>query len=247
MDLTLGAVLRRGLLAGLAAGVAAALVALFVVEPVIRDALVVEEARAAAEPAGAHEEELVTRTTQVIGGMLAAVVVALCLAVVLAVVFAAVRHRLPGGTDFGRLGALAAYGFVTVALLPGVKYPANPPAVGDPDTVTTRTLQYFSLIAAAIAVTWLAFAVRNALRRRDWPAPRAVVVSTIAAVTGYVLLLVLWPANPDPIPADIASLLWRFRLASLAELAALWGTLGLTMGLLLTTRRTPATPATAAT
>lgn len=243
MELTLGTVLRRGLIAGLVAGVAAALVALFVVEPMIRDALAVEAARPV-DPAIGHEEELVGRTMQVIGGMVAAVMVALCLAAVLAVVFATVRHRLPGSTDFGRVGTLAACGFVAVALLPGVKYPANPPAVGDPDTVTTRTVQYFSLIAAAIAVTWLAFVVRDVLRRRNWPAPHAATTAAAVAAAGYVVLLVIWPANPDAIPGDItASLLWRFRLASLAELAALWGTLGLTMGLLLTPRRQVATTA----
>lgn len=194
-----------------------------------------------------HPAELVGRTLQVIGGMLAAVVVAIFLAVVLAAVFAAVRHRLPGATDFGRVGTLAACGFVAISLLPALKYPANPPAVGDPDTVATRTIQYFSLIAAAIAVTWLAFLVRDRLRRRQWPGPYGAAAATAVALAGYVLLVVIWPATPDSIPGDVtASLLWRFRVASLAELAALWGTLGLALGLLLTPRRRVAVPAGAA-
>jgi predicted cobalt transporter CbtA len=231
-DLTLGAIVRRGLLAGVAAGVVASLVALFVVEPAIRDALAIEEARGAT---GGHEEELVGRTTQVVGGMVAAVAVAVCVGLVLAVVFAALRHRLPGATDFGRAALLAGCGFVAVALVPALKYPANPPGVGNPDTINTRTLQYVTLIAAAIAVTWLGFVVRAALARSGWQAPRAAAVTAVVVTVGYALLLIAFPATPDSVPADIpAGLLWRFRLGSLAELAAMWAALGITLGLLLT-------------
>jgi hypothetical protein len=239
-ELTFGAVLRRGLLAGVAAGVAAALVSLLVVEGPIRDALAVEEARSAA--AGDHgHDELFTRPTQVLGGMVAAIAVALCLALIFAVVFAQLRHRLPGAGDFGRSVWLAAAGFGTVALLPWLKYPANPPGVGDPQTVSGRTVQYFSLIAAGIAVAVAALLAREWLARRGWPAAHRSAAVTGGVVAAAVLLLVLMPSSPDSVPADIgADLLWRFRLASLAELAALWTVLGLTFGVLLTPRRVPA-------
>ncbi|GAA4454218.1 CbtA family protein [Phytohabitans houttuyneae] len=241
-SLTLGAVLRRAALAGLFAGVAAALVALLVVEPQIDKALVIEETRSGA---GAHEEPVFGRATQVFGGMLAAVAVAVCLALVVGVVFARVRHRLPATTDFGRSALLALIGFTTVVLLPALKYPPNPPGVGDPDTVTERTVQYLTLIAAAVAVTWLAFLVHDRLAARPWPpAHRAALAVSVAAV-GYIALLMTWPASPDSVPSDIpAALLWDFRLASLGELATLWTVLGLGFGLLLTPR-TVAAPAPA--
>jgi predicted cobalt transporter CbtA len=247
---TLGAVLRRGLLAGLLAGAVAAVVALLVVEPTIRSAVAIEAARSAAEPADHTHGELVGRTTQVIGGLVAAIVVALCLALIFATLFARVRHRLPAATDLGRAALLAGSGFLAVALVPALKYPANPPGVGDPATVTTRTWQYVTLIAASIAVTTLAYVARTGLLKRGWQATHAVVGSTVITVLAYVVLLVVWPANPDPIPADVpAGLLWDFRLASLAELAAMWATLGLAFGLLLTPWRAPAptTPDTAST
>lgn len=241
MELNLGAVVRRGLIAGAVAGVAASLVALLAVEPAIRKALEVEEARSAAESTTDHDHgELVGRTTQVFGGMVAAVLVALCVGLVLAVAFARLRHRLPGTTDFGRAGALAGCGFVAVALVPAVKYPANPPGVGDPETITTRTLQYVTLIVAAVAVLWLAFLVRSAVAKRGWQPPLAAVAAVVVAVVGLVLLVVAWPDSPDSVPGDIpAALLWEFRLASVGELAAMWATLGLVFGLLLTTERTP--------
>jgi predicted cobalt transporter CbtA len=245
--LTLGSVLRRGLLAGLIAGVVAALVALFVVEPAIELALLVEQARSAAEPAD-HDHELVGRTTQILGGLLAAVLVAVCLGLVFAVVFARARHRLPGRTDLGRAAVLAGCGFVAISLLPALKFPANPPGVGDPATVGTRTWQYFSLVVAAVGLTWLAFLVRDALAGRGWSDPYAAAGAVLAAIGCHLLLLLAWPATPVPVPADIpAELLWEFRVASLAELAALWTSLGLAFGLLLTPRRAVvAAPASAA-
>ena len=244
--LTFGAVLRSGLFAGLASGVAAALVAWLVVERPIRSALAIEEARSHAAEGGAHEhEELFSRPVQVIGGMLAAVVVAVSIAIIFAIVYAKVRHRLPAATDFGRAMLLAGVGFATISLLPGLKYPANPPGVGDPETVTSRTLYYVSFIGATMVVAYLAFVAREKLADRGWPIAyrsAAVAVGTIGAL---VLLALAWPANPDAIAADIpAALLWQFRLYSLIELATLWAVLGLAFGLLLTPRsaKTAAVP-----
>ncbi|GAB7052756.1 CbtA family protein [Catenuloplanes indicus JCM 9534] len=226
--------LRRGALAGVAAGVAASLVAFVVVEPVIERALAVEEARTAGEPA---EEALVGRATQIAGGMVAALAVAVCLALVLAVVFARVRHRLPGRTDFGRATLLAFLGFVSFALVPALKYPANPPAVGDPDTVGARTAQYLSLIAAAAAISWLAVLVRQVLVARGQSAPLAVTAGVLTGIAGYTVLMLIWPATGGELPADVPpQLIWDFRVASLAELAAMWATMGATLGLLLTPR-----------
>jgi predicted cobalt transporter CbtA len=79
-----------------------------------------------------------------------------------------------------------------------------------------------------------------ALRRRlpsHWLASWTTTVTTVLVITGYALLVGLWPAGPDGIPADVpAGLIWQFRLSSLAELAALWVTLGVVTGLLLERR-----------
>ncbi|WJK39104.1 CbtA family protein [Solwaraspora sp. WMMA2056] len=234
-----GTVLRRGLLAGLAAGVAGAAAALLIVEPRIESALVVEEGRAAPGGGGhGHEEELVSRGVQVLGGLVATVAVEVCLAVIVAVVFGATRHLLPGRDDFRRVGLLAGLGFVVVALLPAIRFPANPPGVGDPDTVNQRTGQYLSFIVAAAAVTWLALLVHRRLAAWSRPAPYRAVVATVVAVVGYTLLLTLWPATGVEVPGDIpAALLWEFRLASLAQLATMWTVLGVVFGLLLTPAR----------
>ena len=228
------AVLWRGLAAGAAGGLAAALVSLLVVERPLKAALAVEEKRAAA---GEVHEELFGRTTQIIGGMLAELAVGAVIGVVFAVVFARTRHKLPARTDFGRSLLLAATGFAAVALLPGLKYPANPPSVGDPATITRRTLLYFAFLGSMLVVAYFAVAAREWLTVRGWaPAHRD---TALAAGTVLVLvaLALAFPPSPDAIPADLpASVLWQFRLASLGLLAALWSVLGLVMGLLLTPR-----------
>ncbi|HEX8628194.1 MAG TPA: CbtA family protein [Catenuloplanes sp.] len=234
--LTFGAILGRGLIAGAAAGVTAATAGLLVVQPPLRAALAIEHSRTAGT--AAHHEDMFTRPVQMLGGAIAALAVGLALGAIFAVVFARWRHRLPADTDFGRVVLLATAGFGCLALLPALKYPANPPGVGDPDTVTTRTVAYLSLIAAALAVTCLAFLARQRLARRGVPAPQRGALVAVGLIIGYAALLAVLPRHADPVPADLpAELLWRFRLASLAELAVLWATLGLTMGLLVSPRR----------
>jgi predicted cobalt transporter CbtA len=234
-------VLRAALLGAAAAGLVGALVSWLLVEIPIRSALAIEAGRPE-QPGHGHEEELFSRGTQVIGGMLAAVLVALALGVVFAVVFARLRPRLPGRTDFGRAVALAVAGFVVISLLPGIKYPANPPAVGNPETVGTRTFYYLSFLVAAVLVTLAVLALRQRLPA-GWPASWSATMSALLVIIGYALLVGFWPATPDEIPADVpAALIWQFRLISLAELAALWGTLGLVTGLVLERRTQVSTP-----
>ncbi|CAN5798347.1 CbtA family protein [soil metagenome] len=224
--------LRDGVVAGAAAGLGAALVLWLLVEPVIRRALVIEEARGGADHA-AGEEPPVSRALQVIGGLATAAIVGVLVGVVFAVVFARTRHRLPGSTDLGRAAALALVGFTVVTLLPGLKLPANPPAVGDPATVTERTLLYLLTILVGLLVVGLVLAADAWLTHRGVAATSRTVAKTVLAVGGAVAVLALVPGSPDSVPKDVpATLLWDFRVASLAQLAAMWLVLGLVFGAL---------------
>ncbi|MFP5254009.1 MAG: CbtA family protein [Actinomycetes bacterium] len=223
------ALLRRGATAGAAAGVCAALVMWLVVEPVLRRALAVEAAR------GGHdhgEEPVVSRTVQVAGGLLTAVVVGVIVGVVFTVVFARLRPRLPAATDLGRSLVLAGTGFVVFALLPAIQLPANPPGVGDPATVGERTLIFALTVLLGLLGIGAVLAVDRALRSAV-TVPVRVGLDVLAGVVWLVALLVLVPDSPDRIPADVpADLLWDFRVASLAQLAAMWLALGVVFGVL---------------
>ena len=143
--------LRNGALAGATAGLLSAVVMWLHTEPVIRRALVIEEARRHLD-GGHHHDEIVSRTAQVVFGAGTAALAGVLFGLVFAVVFARTRHRLPGVTDHARALWLAAFGFGVFVLLPALAVPANPPAVGDPGTVTRRTLIYVLAILVGLLV-----------------------------------------------------------------------------------------------
>lgn len=250
--MTFSTLLRRGLAAGAAAGALSAVYLWLVVEPVIEKALVIEEARGGhSHAAGDHsheEAELVSRGAQVVGGMATAVVVAVLFGIVFAVVFAKVRHRLPAATDHGRSVVLAALGFAVLVVFPALKMPANPPAVGDPDSVDRRTLVYLLMILLGLAVVLGAFALDRALSARGMePALRSTLVVVAASLATAVVLLAV-PGSSDVVPDDVPpALLWEFRLVALGQLAVLWAALGLVFGLLVSRRTSAVRAADAAT
>lgn len=227
----------RGAIGGLVGGFLAALFQWGVTEKPIRAALAVEDALSTS-----HEAPMFERSTQVVGGMAAALIFGICLGVIFGVVLAQMWHRLPGNSDFGRAIRLSGAGFVALALVPALKYPANPPAVGDPGTIDDRTLAYLTLMAMSVTLVIVAWWVW----KRTWnltPATRFTVTVGAYAIALTIAYLV-WPATPDAIqrPAVVgghlaerivpASVFWRFRLDSLLGNLIIWTSMGTVFGLL---------------
>src|SRR6185503_8845277 len=117
----------------------------------------------AAAPPGEVHEEMFSRTTQVIGGSLGLALYGVLVGVVFGVCYAAFRHRLGAGAAWRRARRLAVVAFVAVDLVPFLRYPANPPAVGDPGTINQRTLAYASLLVLSVLAVVLAGAVHDRL------------------------------------------------------------------------------------
>lgn len=239
------ALLVRGMLAGLAAAALALVVAWLYGEPQVAHAIAFEEARAHAEHAG-HEPEVVGRTVQKTAGLITAMAVyGTALGGLFSIAFAFASGRL------GRLGArataalVALAGFVAIELVPFLKYPATPPAVGNPATIGGRTALYFCMMALGILATTAAVIVCRRLvpRLGAWNA------ITVTAVGYAVLLAVVYRLTPKPeaVPEHFpATVLWDFRLASLGVQLVLWSTIGLLFGYLTersVTRRRAAAPA----
>ena len=177
--MTARAFLVRGLLAGLIAGFAAFLVAFTVGEPYVQKAIDIEESSAAPAPHSSsssahvttaafvtHDDEghedgtVVSRGNQRTWGLLTGTLgIGTALGAIVALVAAGLVGRI-GRWSPGQSTAFAAIaGYVAVALVPFLKYPANPPAVGSGDTIGHRTALYFTFlvisIVAAIAATVL--------------------------------------------------------------------------------------------
>lgn len=226
------ALLVRGMLAGLAAGLLAFVFAYFVGEGPIDQAIAFEEANAAPEPAVAGEPEGISRTVQSTVGLLtASLIYAVALGGIFAMVFAAAYGRI------GRFGPratavlVAVTGFVVVALVPWLKYPANPPATGDPDTIGRRTSLFFLMMAIAFAGVALGgyLGRAQAARLGAW---NAGLVGAGAFVLVVGLALALLPSIEEVPEGFSPILLWNFRLASLGTQLVVWTTLGLVFGLM---------------
>jgi hypothetical protein len=219
------AFLGRGALAGLAGGIAAALYQWIVTENQIRVAL---ELEAASSTGG---DEMFSRSTQVVGGMLAAGIYGTLLGVVFGFVCALLWRSLPGRSVFARSIRMACVAFVAWVLIPALKYPANPPGVGDPGTVGQRTTSYLALLAASLVLAYLAWMLWTYLTDRGIEGASrfaAVAGAYFAAIT---FAYVVFPANPDPLDAP-ANLIWHFRIDSLAGNALLWLVMGTAFGYL---------------
>ena len=220
-------ILGIGCLAGLAAGAASAVFAATAGRGPIRDAIALEDSRSHAS-GGAHHEDLFGRGVQEIGGAVGLVVFGLALGVIFAVVLAAVGPRLAAATPLAASVRVGFFGFVTVVLVPFLKYPANPPAVGDPDTINERTVLYFACLALSILL------ILAVWRFHRLTAMTPVAKTWAAAAlygAGLAAIFLALPGNPDSIDAP-ADLVWRFRLASLGGLAAAWTVLALVAGTL---------------
>jgi hypothetical protein len=234
--LTARAFLVRGLLAGLLAGFAAFLVAHQVGEPHVERAIALEEAGATAEAHShdgaeathSHEEDAgteVSRSNQRTWGLLTGTLaVGIALGGLVALVSAAVVGRLGRLTPGQSTAVVAAVGFVAVALVPFLKYPATPPAVGNAETIGDRTAYYFAfqLISVLVAVAAVALAVRLWDRIGAFEAVVAAAATyvVVVAVVGYLMPTV---NEVGDFPADT---LWFFRRASLLTLATMWAVLG---------------------
>jgi phosphate/sulfate permease len=234
--------LVRGMLAGLAAGVLALVVAYFLGEPSVDSAIGFEEAHASGHE---HEVELVSRSLQSTAGLATGVLlygIAFGGIAALAYCFALGRVGRFGPRATALL--LSGTALLAVYVVPFLKYPANPPSVGDPDTIGKRTTLYFLMMVLSVllAVGATILGKRLAPTVGTWYAT-VVAVAVFAVVIGlaYEFLPVI-----NEVPGDFpATLLWRFRISALAIQAVLWGGFGLVFGELAERMLNPK-PATAA-
>ena len=218
------AFLGRGALAGVAGGAVAAVFQWTVTDTQIRKALELE----AAHETGVHKE-MFSRSTQVLGGMAGDVLFGLFVGLIFGFVSAVLWRNAVSDGVFSRSIRLAGAVFVVWTLVPGLKYPANPPGVGNPDTIDQRTASYLILLVVSVLVAILAREVWGQMTGRGFAgAPRFAVVAG-AYLTAIAALYVVFPANPDAIDAP-ANLIWHFRLDSLAGNALLWLVLGTVFG-----------------
>jgi len=228
------------MLVGLLAGLLVFAFGKFFGEPQVDRAIsfetALDEAKAKAQEAkGIHVEEmpeLVSRPVQAGWGLFTGVMVySTAFGGLFALVFASAHRRAVDLSPRATSALLATVGFVSVYVIPNLKYPANPPSVGDPDTIGIRTALYFSMLGLSVAAIVLASTLRKRLAARygEWTA-------TLTAIAFYLVAMIvlgsILPAINEVPQAFPAVVLWRFRVASFGMQLVMWTTLGLIFGAL---------------
>jgi predicted cobalt transporter CbtA len=214
-------VLVSAIVAGLIGGaIASAFHGLFT-EPVIDRAIAAEEERAAAQPGHHSEEPVVSRRGQKMGLVVGLLLYGTTWGLLVGLALHATREWAPRGWSLARRGTVLA-GLIgwSAAIFPFIKYPANPPGVGEPESIGYRQTLYIGFIALAV----LGLALATALRRRagGWLVP------ALFYAAWAVGLYVLMPPNPDPVRLSEA-IVRPFRALSLAGLVIFWVVLGVAL------------------
>ncbi len=163
------------------------------------------------------------RVWQKSGQILAGVILGTSIGALFGIVFALSRNSLPGNNDLKKALVLAGVMWFTMFVIPFLKYPANPPTVGDPETVVLRSILYLSFIAisgfGAVGFYKLSQKFKNSRK--------------LAALIGYGIFIsvvfVAMPENPDEITAPM-DLVNEFRIVSFLGVTSFWISIGVILG-----------------
>ena len=163
------------------------------------------------------------RIWQKSGQILAGVILGTSIGALFGIVFALSRNSLPGNNDVKKALVLAGIMWFTMFVIPFLKYPANPPTVGDPETVVLRSILYLSFITISGfgAVGFYKLLQKFQSKRK------------LVAIIGYSIFIsvvfFVMPENPDEITAPID---WvnEFRIMSFLGVTSFWVSIGVILG-----------------
>jgi hypothetical protein len=233
--------LVRGLLAGFIASLFSFGIAYSVGEPQVDAAIAVEEAGAAAPEAApapaadghdhSHAEDSgteVSRDNQSTFGLATGIIaVGTAIGGVIGLASAFAVGRIGRLRPSQSTALVTLVGYVSFSLVPFLKYPATPPAVGNGETIGDRTMYYF--IYQGIAILAAIAAVLVARRLLD----RIGTYRTVLATVGGFLFVVIVAALAMPTVNELgdfpADTLWYFRVSSLFTNATLWAGVGIVL------------------
>jgi Probable cobalt transporter subunit (CbtA) len=257
----------RGLGVGALSGLLAFVFARIFAEPFIQNAIDYESGRDAAQDAldkaaglavPAADPDIFSRGIQRNLGIATGMVFfGLAMGGLFVVAYLILSRRFPGIRPRVLAALLAGAGFLSLYLVPFVKYPANPPAIGHTDTIGNRSAVYLSMVAISVAALILAAMAGHRLSRRlgVW---NASLLAGLGFIVVIAIAMALLPAlghfgvneaqygkhateTPQPLlgpdgkivyPGFPADVLFKFRLYSIIAQMIMWTTIGLAFGAL---------------
>jgi len=254
--------IARGALSGAAAGLVAFLFARIFAEPVISKAIDYESARDAAQdaldkaagvavPAGGPD--IFSRTVQMDVGIGAGLILfGAAMGALVAVGYVIAIGRVGKVRPFQLALILPVFYFLGVFMVPFLKYPANPPAIGHEETIRTRGALYLITVTVSCIALFLAVYYGQKLHKRISLYYTVLIMGGAFIVVMGVLFAILPPlgdlsanvaeygkqATETPLPLTDANgnlvfpgfpadLLARFRVYAIINQVILWGGIAL--------------------
>jgi predicted cobalt transporter CbtA len=214
------------LLTGAISGTILAIANLGIVLPFIEQAIALENGRAAEQGEMLDVFEFDNyRIWQRTGQIAAGTILGTSVGALFGLVFAYSRSSIPASTNLKKALILAGIMWFVLFIVPALKYPANPPAVGNPETIYYRQSLYVAyLTISGLTALGVAFLYRKLGNKQ---AKKALIPAIYAGIiiAAYLIL----PPNPDAITAPM-ELVVGFRIASGFTMSVFWLLLGFFLG-----------------
>ena len=217
------------LLSGCSAGIVHGLVNLALVEPYLDKAIGIENQHMftsgdAKDTPQFWAEYYSYRAWQKGGQLLAGAILGTSVGALYGIVFGYARNILPGNHFVKKALVLAVIMWITLYLIPFAKYPANPPTVGDPETIILRQALYVLFIGISGFGALGFYHVYKRLKSKK--------IIAFLGYSGFITaVFIAMPQNPDAITAPL-DLVNGFRIVSLVGTSVFWLSIGLILGIL---------------
>ena len=163
------------------------------------------------------------RSWQKGGQVLAGAILGTSIGSLFGIVYALSKNSLPSKNNVGKTLVLGGLMWFTLFVIPFLKYPANPPTVGDGETVLLRGILYVSFIAISGLLAVGFYKIFKRLRDR-----KRIVAFVGYAVTITVIFIIM-PENPDEMTTSL-ELINGFRVVAFLTSTVFWFALALILG-----------------
>lgn len=165
------------------------------------------------------------REWQKSGQFLAGAILGTSIGALFGIVFSYSKNSLPTTNLIKKSLILAGIMWCILYFIPFLKYPGNPPTVGDPDTIVLRQLLYVGFIAISGFSALVFYKISKRLTGKK----------KIYALIGYGIFIssafIIMPSNPDAITTSM-TLVTDFRITSGISVTIFWISLGIILGLM---------------
>lgn len=207
------------IIAGLLAGLVHGLLNIVIVEPFLDNAIGIENQRLFAEGKAQDTPQFWQqfgdyRIWQKQGSIVAGSILGMATGSLFGLVFAYSRNKLPTQHNITKALILAGIMWAIIYFIPFLKYPANPPTVGDPNTIVLRSSLYVLIIALS-GLGALGFA------KLYMKLPNRKFIAFLGYAAFITMVFTIIPENPDKITTPM-NLVNGFRVVSAVTVTVYW-------------------------